>query len=97
MGASVSLQIKCVIESFSTEGTKISLCVTMTLHVSIKEPLQCKALGADTTCKFGWILIASDCRKFIKFLNNVTGQWILDAKTSIDYFHRRIRAETQSL
>jgi hypothetical protein len=48
----VSLQIKCVVESLSTESTQIAFDVTVTLDMAVEETLQWKHLVADLAEKF---------------------------------------------
>ncbi len=55
MCTGVPFQIKCVVESFAAEGAQVSFGITMTLHVSVKQPLEAERLGADPALKSGWI------------------------------------------
>lgn len=47
MGACVALQVKGVVESFAAECAEVPLDITVTLHVSVQEPLEAKGLAAD--------------------------------------------------
>merc|ERR1719490_387974 len=38
----VPLQIECIVEALSTEGAEVSLCIAVTLHVTIQQPRQTK-------------------------------------------------------
>lgn len=42
MGSGMSFQVKGVIESLATKSAKVTLSITMTFHVTIKQPLQGK-------------------------------------------------------
>ena len=55
MCSSMSFQIKCIIETFATEGTKVSFSVTVTLHMPVKQPLQSENFGAESALEFGRI------------------------------------------
>ena len=47
VSSSMSLEVKCVVETFSTEAAKIPFQIGVTFHVSVQEALQCKYFGAD--------------------------------------------------
>ena len=82
----VSLQIKCVIEPFATECAEIPLNVTVTLHVTVQQPLQREDLGAHSALEFGGVGVRSQRRHLFNSLNlkGICGQWVFDSITTID-------------
>lgn len=47
MGACVSLQVKRIVESFTTESAQVPFNIRMTFHVSVKKALQGETLTAN--------------------------------------------------
>ena len=87
MSSGVSLQIEGVVESFATECAEISLGVTVTLHVSVEQPLQCEGLTTHSTGKLAWVRLTSHGGQLLNIflLRDVTHHGVLDSVSSIDY------------
>ena len=49
MGSRVSLQIKCVVETFATECAEVPLGVAVALHVPVQQPLEGERFAARPT------------------------------------------------
>jgi len=70
--AGVSLQVKSIIESLSTEGAQVTLGVAVALHVAVEESLKTEDLGTEPALKLGGIVLRSCWRKFFQPIFNVT-------------------------
>ena len=88
----MTLQIKSVVESFSTEGAKVSLCVTVTLHVTVEKPLEGEDLGTETALELGRIHVGAGRRHLFNpaGVDRISGQRVLDTITSVDDLKRSI-------
>ena len=101
MSASVTFQVKSIVESFSAKSAKISLDVAVTLHMSIQKPLQVETLGANSTLELGRIHVRSWWHSIAAASHGVdlgsqfTGQWILDAVSAVDQFDGSIGSQSQ--
>lgn len=91
MRPSVSLQIKRIVKSLSTERAQISLHVRVTLHVSVEQTLQRKRLIAHSTTEMRLAIFRrnrSDLRLIISPrtlpYSLLTRQRIFDTVTTID-------------
>ena len=97
MGPGMSLQIKGVIEAFTTKGTEIPLGITVTLHVPIQKPLQAEDFRAQAALKLGRVAFRSGWRQLD--LRNlylwIGAQRIFDSMPTIDEFNGCIRWNTQ--
>ena len=93
----MTLQIEGVIESFSAEGAKVSLCVTVTLHVTVEEPLEGEDLGTKTALELGRIHVVAGHRHLFNptSLHGISGQRVLDAITSVDDLKRSVWWQTK--
>ena len=47
MGSGMALQVECVVEAFTAEGTQIALDVAVTFHMTVEKSLQWEHLLAD--------------------------------------------------
>jgi len=92
MCTSVTLQIKGVVESFSTEGAKVSLRVTVALHVTVEEPLKGEDLGTETALELGWIHIGAGQWHLFNpaSVHRISGKRVLDSVTSVDDLKRSV-------
>jgi hypothetical protein len=88
----VTLQIKGIVKSFATEGAKVSLCVTVTLHVTVEKPLKGEDLGTETTLKLGGIRVGASGRHLFNpsVIHRISGQRILDTIPSIYNLKRSV-------
>ena len=87
MCSCVSLQVKSVVKTFPTEGTEVSLDVTVTLHVPVKKSLKGESFAADPAAELAGVGVTSLGLKLLRLRPGaVQGQRIFDSVTSIDEF-----------
>merc|ERR1719365_192973 len=86
MCSCVPLQIECIIEPLSTEGAEVSLCIAVTLHVSIQQPRQAKGFSTSATGKPRRVTFASHWGQLftLLLLGHVSHHWVLDPVTAVD-------------
>jgi len=86
MSTCMPLQIECIIEALSTEGAEVSLCVAVTLHVTIQQPRQTKGFSTSATGKPRRVIFTSHWWQLFTLLlfRHVSHHWVLDAVTTID-------------
>ena len=85
MCSGVSLQVKSVVKTFPTEGTEVSLDVTVTLHMPVEESLQGESFAADPAPELAGVLVTPLWRQLLRLRSgSVQSQGILDPVTSID-------------
>jgi len=87
MSSGVSLQIEGVIEALATEGAEISLGVTVTLHVPVKEPLEREGLATHTTGELAGVRLTPHGGQLLNIflLRDVTHHGVLDPMSTVDY------------
>ena len=86
MCSCVPLQIECIIEPLSTEGAEVSLCIAVTLHVSIQQPRQAKGFSTSATGKPRRVTFTSHWGQLftLLLLGHVSHHWVLDPVTAVD-------------
>jgi hypothetical protein len=87
MGASVTLQIERIVESFAAKSAEIAFHVRMTLEVSIQQTNQSKLLVANAATK-RIVSARGAARHFGDRSRLVAEQRVLDAMTSVHKFER---------
>jgi len=86
MCSCVPLQIECIIETLSTEGAEVSLCIAVTLHVTIQQPGQTKGFSTGATGKPRRVIFTSHWWQLftLLLLRHVSYHWVLDPVTAVD-------------
>ena len=91
----MSLQIKGVVEAFSTEGAKVPLGVRVALHVPVEESLEGEGLGAGPTLEFGRIGGCPHGRELLLALGaNLRGHRVLDSVSAIDQLNGAVTGDS---
>ena len=82
----VPLQIECIVEALSTEGAEVSLCIAVTLHVTIQQPCQTKGFSTSATGKPRRVVFTSHWRQLFTLLLlwHVGHHRVLDPVTAVD-------------
>jgi len=82
----VPLQIECIIETLSTEGAEVSLCIAVTLHMPIQQPRQTKGFSTSATGKPRRVIFTSHWWQLFTLLLlwHVSHHWVLDPVTAVD-------------
>jgi len=86
MCSCVPLQIECIVETLSTEGAEVSLCIAVTLHVTIQQSRQTKGFSTSATGKPRRVIFTSHWWQLftLLLLRHISHHWVLDAVTTID-------------
>lgn len=99
----MSLQIECVIETFSTKSAQISFNIRVTFHMSIEKTLQVERFIANLTMELISIIFNYWCHGLLRhwlFFTNTSRnilncQWILDAMSTIHKFQLNLWWKSQ--
>ena len=92
----VALQIKGVIEAFSTEGAEIPLGVAVALHVTVKQPLQGELLGARSALELGRVRVRPDRGQLLLCLDNPIGRHrVLESVAAVDQLDGDVGRNTE--
>merc|ERR1712130_40396 len=82
----VPLQVECIIETLSTESTEVSLCIAVTLHMTIQQPRQTKGFSTSATGKPRRVTFTSHWGQLftLLLLGHVSHHWVLDVSYHVD-------------
>jgi len=99
MCTSVSLQIECIVETLSTEGAEVSLCIAVTLHMTIQQPCKTKGFSTSATGKPRRIIFTSHWGQLFTlfFLRDIGHHRVLDPVTTIDQLEMGILRNSVAL
>ena len=95
----VPLQVKCIIETLSTEGAEVSLCIAVTLHMTIQQPRQTKGFSTSATGKPRRVVFTSHWRQLftLLFLRHIGHHWVLDPVPAVDQLEMGILGNSVAL
>jgi len=99
MCSCVPLQIECIVEALSTEGAEVSLCIAVTLHVTIQQSRQTKGFSTSATGKPRRVIFTSHWRQLFTLLLlwHVRHHWVLDPVTAVDQLQMGILGDAVTL
>ena len=99
MCSRVPLQVECIIETLSTEGAEVSLCIAVTLHVTIQQSRQTKGFSTSATGKPRRVIFTSHWRQLftLLLLRHVSYHWVLDPVTAVDQLQMGILGDAVAL
>merc|ERR1719222_705521 len=95
----VPLQVECIIETLSTESAEVSLCIAVTLHMTIQQPRQTKGFSTSATSKPRRIVFTSHWRQLftLLFLRHIRHHRVLDPVTAVDQLEMGILGNSVAL